>query len=302
MNLEDIKSFCKLGLTMVPGIKTLKIVDAREMSALGDINPGATIYNIEFRRHTGSFSHDHKKSAAGDYYTNTARVYVPRYRFMTENMVTELMDRKVIVFGVDKNGEEFSIYFAEFRSQFTTDDKPSGSNGYTWTFTADDRRRRFYPILDTIELTGNEDVVGPPDVGDPEPNEPGPSGEENCCVTILTTAVPEVPPPSGNILNRNKFVKTVDGRTFFIDKNGLSIELGAGSSQYELIEGDGSSVYETSFDFADFDDKNYILSRNGVILQHASPLTEINQYSVGGSSISLPIPLEISEIIQIWKI
>jgi hypothetical protein len=212
------------------------------------------------------------------------------------------MDRKVIVFGVDKNGEEFTIYHAEFRCQFTTDDKPSGSNGYTWTFTAEDRRRRFYPILDTIELTGNEDVVGPPDVGDPEPNEPGPSGAENCCPTILTTAVPEPPPPSGNILNRKKFVKTADGRQFFIDKNGLSIELGAGSSQYQLIAGDGSVTYDTDFDFADFDPKNYIVSRNGVILLHADPLTEINQYTAGGSAITLSIPLEISEIIQIWKI
>lgn len=302
IDIEDITKFCHEGLTMLPGITTLHIVDAREMSNLGDLAPGATVYKIEFRQWTGGVTYKPNKSKAGDSYTIQAKVYVPRMRFMTENLITELVDRKVIVFVKDRNGEDHRLNYAQFASQGDTGAAPPDSNGYEWTFTADDRRKRFFAFVDTIALTGNEVVTGPPDVPDPTPNDPTPGTDEACCITILTSPVATAPPSAGNILNRNKFVRMTNGRQFFIDKNGLSIELGAGTTQYEVVNGDGSITYTLTTDVTDFDPKNFIFARNGVVMVADPSLNAINGFLITGQDMTLPIPLESGEIIQIYRI
>jgi hypothetical protein len=287
---------------MLPGIKQLQIADARDMSSFGDLSPGATLYNIQFRQWSGSFSQSHGSSQAGDYYTLKAECYVPRMRFMTEHIISELMDRKVVVFVIDKNGEQHRINWASFSSNGGTGAGPSESNGYRWTFTGRDRRKPFFADFTVIDLTGNENVVPGPDVPDLEPN-PGPeSTDTGCCITILTTPVAEAPPASGNILNRNKFVRMDNGRQFFIDKNGLSIEIGGGTTEYELITGTGLSTYTITMDMTDFGPEKFIISRNGVVMVADPTLIPINSFMVDGQDITLALPLETDEIIQIYRI
>lgn len=290
-------------MTMMPGIKSLSIVDARQMSALGDIAPGTTMYKIEFRQWSGSISYKHHKSSAGDYYVATAKVYVPRMRFVTENIITELVDRKVIVFVTDINGHNHRINYAEFSSDGSTGEGPASSNGYEWTFEGKDRRKRFFATLEAIPLSGNETVL--PGVDSPTYSSipPLPEVEVPCCPTILTTPILEPPLAVGNILNRSKFVKMEDGRQWFIDKNGLSIELsGGGTTAYEQIVGTGATTYTISMDMSNYDTNTHIISRNGIILVRNAALNEVNQFDINGQDISVMLPLATDEIIQIYKI
>lgn len=303
MNLTDVVSFCKQGMRMMPGIKSLSIVDARRMSNLGDFAPGTTVYKIDFRQWSGGISYKPGKSRAGDFYTVQAKVYIPRFRFETENIITELVDRKVVVFATDMNGENHRINYAEFSSEGDTGENATNSNGYVWTFTARDRRKRFFANYDAIPLTGNDNVLPDPETPQYSPVPPLPSVETGCCVTILTTPLPAEPLPSGNILNRNKFVRMVDGRQWYIDKNGLSIEIaGGGGTAYEQIIGTGATSYTITMDMTAFDTHTHVISRNGVILLRNAALSEISHFEISGQDITLAIPLESGEIIQIYKI
>jgi hypothetical protein len=95
-----------------------------------------------------------------------------------------------------------------------------------------------------------------------------------------------------------------DGRQFYIDKNGLSIEIagGGGTTDYEYIAGSGTDTYTITMDMTDADDASHIISRNGVILRRDALLSEVNTYTLSGQDIILAMALETGEYIQIYKI
>lgn len=302
-DIESIQSLCELNLRNLPGIRSLSFTDARNMSTLGDITPGSDIYNVKFRRWSGSISDEHSAGAGGDYYTKTAQVYVPRYRYTCERIVQELMDRKVVVFVTDNNGDEHTIMFANFRSAFTTGARSSDSNGYTWTFTGRDRKKRFFASQTIIELTSQVYVPPPGDTGTigPSPDPTIPTAEA-CCITILATPIPEPPLPTGNILNLNKVVTVVTGAKYFIDKNGDSILLSSGGMMKERIEGTGAAIYNLS---NTYDADRIIVNRTQNVLYHNDPITDIDQFKlVDGNVLHLNAgyPLESGEYIEIYNV
>lgn len=300
-DLNSIESICTLGLVNMPGIRELSFVDAADMSVLGNIAPGATYYNIKFRRHTGSFSDKHQRNNGGDYYVKTAEIYVPRFRYKCERIVQELVDRKVIVFVTDNNGDQHRIDYAQFTSEFDTDSNPNGSNGYLWTFTGKDRKKRFFASLSTKELTGEEYTPPAGDEGEfspaPEPYEPV---AEDCCITILVTPIPEPPLASGNILNRNKVV-TVSGtgEKYFIDKEGNAILLSSGGMVKEIVSGTGDTFTLS----LDFDPDRCIVNRTQNVLRRDELLSDIDTFDIDGNTLYLPAawPLESGDYIEIYK-
>lgn len=273
------------------------------MSTLGDITPGSDIYNVKFRRWSGSISDEHSDGAGGDYYTKTAQIYVPRYRYTCERIVQELMDRKVVVFVTDNNGDDHTIMFANFRSAFTTGARSSDSNGYTWTFTGRDRKKRFFASQTVIELLSTVYVPPPGDVGTISPApDPTAAAAEACCITILATPIPEPPLPTGNILNLNKVVTVVTGAKYFIDKNGDSILLSSGGMMKERIEGTGAAIYSLS---NTYDADRIIVNRTQNVLYHNDPITDVDQFKlVDGNVLHLNAgyPLEAGEYIEIYNV
>lgn len=304
-DIEDIKSLCELGLKNVPGIRTLSFTDAKNMSALGEIAPGSTIYSVSFRSYSGQVDDDHSTSGAGDSYTKTATIYVPRYRYTCERIVQELVDRKVVVFVTDRNGDEHVIHYARFASRFSTGKRAGDSNGYEWTFSGRDRKKRFFANTSLTELTGEGYTPAAGDQGPLEPAEdPAIPVLEDCCVTVLVTPVPEAPLPEGNILNLNKFVTVVGtGEKYFIDKHGVSIKVSGGGMKIERVLGSGASVYTLT---RDYNPEKVIINRTQNVLIHeaAPPPTEIHTYHIDGDQLILPDdwPLESGEYIEIYEI
>jgi hypothetical protein len=301
-DIESIKSLCELNLRNLPGIRSLSFTDARNMSTLGNIAPGAEVYNIKYRRWTGSLSDDHNDGAGGDYYTKTAQVYVPRYRYTCERIIQELVDRKVVVFVTDNNGDQHTIMFATFRSQFTTGARSGDSNGYTWTFTGRDRKKRFFASQTVRELTGSDYIPPPGDVGEIAPApDPAIPVATSCCITVLATPIPESPLLTGNILNLNKVVTTITGEKWFIDKNGDAVQLSSGGLLKERIDGTGAAIYNLT---STYDPDRIIVNRTQNVLTRSVPITDIDQYDIiDGNVLHLNAdwPLEPGEYIEIYK-
>jgi hypothetical protein len=275
------------------------------VSVLGNIAPGSDVYNISFRKWSGSVDSDHNESAAGDFYTKSAQIYVPRYRYLCERIIDELVDRKVYVFATDRNGDEHQISGAKFRSKFSTGKRASDSNGYEWTFTGTDRRKRFTAATTIKELTGNDYIPPPADTGEIGPaDDPTIPIADGCCITILSTPIPDAPLAEGNILNLNKFV-TVDGtgEKYFIDKHGKSIKLGGAGLSKERIIGTGASVYALT---NIYDPDKVIINRtqNVLIRELSPPPTEIHTFNIVDDQLILPDdwPLDSGEYIEIYQV
>ncbi|HNQ31625.1 MAG TPA: hypothetical protein PKJ68_04040 [Candidatus Woesebacteria bacterium] len=303
-NIEDVKSLCELGLKNLPGVRSMSFTDAANINEYGVLNPLATIYKVAYRNWSGEIRDEHQLSRAGDYYVKSIEVYVPRYRAVCERIIEELMDRKVAVFATDKNGQDHQIHFATFSSKMSTGRRGGDSNGYVWTFTGKDRKKRFLGSLDEVDMTGESGV--PPAADEPNLS-PAPDPEtpmfESCCVTVLVTPIPEAPLPTGNILNLNKFVTVAgSGEKYFIDKDGTSILLTA-SLFRERIIGDGSYTYTLSHDY---DPDKVIINRtqNTIIRELAPPPTEIHTFDIQGDQLILPEdwPLEPGEYVEIYQV
>lgn len=304
-DIETIKSLCELGLKNVPGIRTLSFTDSRNMSALGQIAPGSTIYSVSFRSWSGQVDDDHSTSGAGDSYTKTATIYVPRYRYTCERIIQELVDRKVVVFVTDRNGDQHVIHYARFASRFSTGKRAGDSNGYEWSFSGRDRKKRFFANLSLTELTGEGYTPAAGDQGPLEPAEdPAIPVLEDCCVTVLVTPVPEAPLPEGNILNLNKFVTVAGtGEKYFIDKNGRSMKLGGAGLSKERILGTGAAIYTLT---NNYDPDKVIINRtqNVLIRELSPPPTEIHTFNIVDDQLILPTdwPLEAGEYIEIYQV
>lgn len=304
-DIQDIKSICELGLTNFSGIRSLSFTDVANMSVLGHVAPGSTVYKVDFRRFTGELTDDYNSSRAGDYYIKRASIFVQRYRAAAERIIEELKDRKVVVFVKDNNNVEHRIDYAIFSSKFTTGKSGKDAQGYEWTFEGVDRRIRFFADASLNDLTG--DVYTPPapdndDVG-PAPDPESPPGVNYCCVTILLTPIPEAPLPTGNILYRGKFVTTLDdGSRYFIDKNGNSIQLGGANIVRERVEGDGSYIYALS---ETFDPDKVLVNRTQNVLYRVDGTpTAIDTFDIQGGDLILPSdwPLESGEYIELYQI
>lgn len=303
MELTDIESFCKSQLTNLPGIKSLSLVDASNVSAVGDIAPGATVYKIEFRRWSGGISDKGSKSRSGDYYTKTATIYVPRFRYATENIVRKLKDRKVVVLVVDNNGENHRIDFAEFISEMSTGEGYTESNGYRWTFTGVDRKVAFFADApEQVLFTGDEYIAPEPDQGILAPDTGGPNVVEACCITVLTTPILFTPEATGNVMHRNKVVTVAaTGEKYFIDKNGVSILLAGNGFIKERIDGNGASEYPLA---SSYDPNRVIVNRTqNVLTPGTAPLINIDTFTIEDNILYLPNawPLESGEYIEIYK-
>lgn len=304
-DVESIASLCSQQLANMPSIRHLSFTDAKNISTLGQIAPGVDIYTIAFAQWTGEITETHASGKTGDYYNKSIEIFVPRRRAVCERIIQELKDRKIVVFAIDYNGDNYRLDFARFASRYTSGKKPGDSHGYTWTFTGVDRKVRFYADATLRELTG-EDYVPP--AGEETEMAPAPDTTipiaDSCCVTILATPIPEPPLEDGNILNLNKFV-TVDGtgEKYFIDKTGRSILLSGGGIVRERIEGTGAATYTLS---KNFNPEKVIINRtqNFLIRDLDPPPTEIHTFNIVDDELILPDdwPLEIGEYIEIYEI
>lgn len=304
-DISNIERLCKTGLSHLPGIRHLSFTDARNVSVLGNIAPGSDVYIVEFQKWSGEITEDPSSSRAGDSYTKRAECFVPRYRYLAERIVQELKDRKVVCFVVDHNGDEHRIDGARFASKYASGKQASDNGGYLWTFTGRDRKVRFFADATLKELTGNDYI--PPAADDTElypAPDPTIAVADSCCVTILSTPIPEAPLDEGNILNLNKFV-TVAGTNekYFIDRTGKSILLSGGGIVKERIEGSGASVYALS---KMFNPEKVIVNRtqNFLVRDADPPPTEIHTFNIVDDQLILPDdwPLESGEYIEIYEI
>jgi hypothetical protein len=213
------------------------------------------------------------------------------------------MDRKVICYVVDNNGEEHRIMFAAFASNQNSGAQSSNRSGYEWTFTGRDRRKRFFAYTTLKELTGDEYVPPPGDTGElqPAPDPTVPTAEA-CCITILVTPIPEAPLATGNILNLNKVVTVATtGEKYFIDKHGNALLLSSGGLLKERVEGTGAAIYNLS---GVYDPDRIIVNRTQNVLWYNDPITDVDQFKiVDGNVLHLNsnYPLEPGEYIEIYK-
>jgi hypothetical protein len=304
-DIEYIKSLCSLNLSNKPGIRSLSFTDADNVGPTGNIDPGATIYHVAFRRWSGSISSSHNLGAGGDYYTKTAQIFVPRYRYACERIITELMDRKVLCIVVDNNGEEHHIGFASFASEYNSGRRANDSSGYQWTFTGRDRRKQYLSTGGSFrELIGENYQLPPGDIGQIGPaQDPAAPIATSCCITIVATPIAEAPLPTGNIYYLNKVVTIAGtGAKYFIDKDGNSILLSGGGMSKERIEGTGAAVYNLT---DSYDPDRVIVNRTQNVLQYKDPLTDIDQFKiVDGNVLHLDPnwPLEPGDYIEIYKV
>lgn len=304
IKISEVKSICELGLKNRVGIRSLAITDQENYSNLGQLAPGAEVYSIAFTKWSGSYMEDGQTSQAGDYYVQTAKVVVPRYRYVCDRLVRELKDRRVVVFVTDMNGDEHTMTGARLRSRFSTGEKPGDKAGYEWTFAGQGTKKDFYQQFNLLEFTGTDGYQEGGDFEQPlEPDGGPPTGPEACCITILTTAIEFTPTPTGNSMHRNKVVTVAaTGEKYFIDKNGISIRLSSTLSK-ERVVGTGAAVYTLS---EVYDPEKTIVNRMMDVLVHedSPPPEDIRTFNIDGDQLQLPTdwPLEPGEWIEVYKV
>jgi hypothetical protein len=309
MTFTDIEKFCKPSglfgttvLTNIPGIKSLQLLKESSLNEYGQILGGATFYNIAFRKWSGSVSTKTTTARSGDYATKTASIYIPRHRFVVEKMVKQLRNQKVVVYITDQNDEIHRIDGARLTSEMSSDDSPSGSNGYRWTFTGQDRMVDYYINPVQNALTGDEYVTPEGETGSVGPDTGGPSVVDACCITILTSPIAYVPTPTGNLLHKNKVVTVAaTGDKYFIDKNGIAILLSANGFTKERVEGTGAHIYTLSSTY--LEDRVLVNRTQNVLYPDTPTLTNIDTFHIDGDQLILPEewPLDVGEYIEIYK-
>lgn len=300
----SIESLCKLGLGNLPGIRSITFTDYNNYDNLGALAPGSDVYSISFSKWSGSYDKSFGTAAAGDFYTQMAKVIVPRYRYTCEKLVAELMDRKVIAFVTDTNGDEHTLVGARFRSNFQTGTKPGDKAGYEWTFTGQTANKSFLKYFESVLFSGGDGYIENDDTTfEYEGAGPTPGGlPEACCITVLTTPIEYTPTGTGNLLHKNKVVTVAaTGDKYFIDKNGIAILLSQNGFSKERVEGTGAHIYTLSTTYAE--DRVLVNRTQNVLYPDTPTLTRVDTFHIDGDQLILPeeYPLEPGDYIEIYK-
>lgn len=303
MILDHVRSRCELGLSNQVGIKSLQLVAESDFNDLGQIVPASDVYDISFASWSGSFAENSASNQAGEYYTRTAEITIPRYRALATRIIRELKDRRVVVKVVDRNGDIHIIHNARIQSEYSTGSRPGDKSGYRWRFTGQSAGKAFYNFSSIGLFLGGDGYV-PGDLSSPAfvPNPTTPGGIDACCITILTTPILFTPEASGNSMHRNKVVTVAaTGDKYFIDKLGYAIKLSSGSVIKERVIGTGAAVYNLTLIT---DAANTIVNRTQNVLKLEAPPGGIADYNIvdGQLILSDDWPLEAGEYVEVYKL
>lgn len=172
------------------------------------------VYSIAFQRYTGVVNISSQNYQGGDYEVGQILAHVPRGRAAMDMLLGLMRNRLLIVIGIDKHGNQHTLYDARRSYKYTTGDQPGTRHGYNLEFNAPN-----HFLLPWI--TGDGNIETAPPIGDI--GSPGGGGSEDCCITINPVNILYTPLPTGNVNNRNELVTTPDQTLYFIDGDGRSV-------------------------------------------------------------------------------
>lgn len=315
--ITSVKKICEDGGKQIGGVKSLWITDMANLVLGTDPMEIADIYQIHFRKFTGRYTDNTRDGRGGQYDEQFATCYIPRYRYSVEVIRKRLKDRRVGAIVKDWMDNVYVLKDAILTINFDTGAALGDSNGYTLELRAQKHGIGNFNVNLVADLMLNEGIGGGSvDFGGGAGSVP--SGSSNpvndCCVLINQTTIPEAPPATGNVFNKNRFVTTDAGQKYFIDKNGNSIHINdnIGNVKYEKIVGDGGSVYTPSvIDLTSLvvPQAQLIVERFGSIMQFTSSHNPSDpdggkKWSIDGTDVELStvFPLESWEYLQLLKI
>jgi len=305
------------GFKQLGSISKVYFTDMANLELGWDPETMTDIYEINFRDYSGSYTDTSRDSRAGVYDVQRVDFFVPKKRFSVEVIRQKLRDRKIGVIVYDAEGHIFALENATILISYESGRQLSDSAGYTFEIEAQKTGRGYtvlYQIIDLVGEEGSEGGSGDFGGGPVDLPDGGSNPVDDCCVLIHQTTIPEAPPASGNVFNKNRIVTTDAGAKYFIDKNGNSILLNdsIANTAYERIQGTGASAYTPEIiDLTAIvaPQRQLIVERFGAVMQYTESHTPGDpegpkKWTVEDTDIILDnvFPLETWEYIQILKI
>lgn len=193
------------------------------------------VYSIAFERGSGYFGTESASGQIGDYGISQLGGFVPLSRAVVEVLLRRMRSRPVLAIGIDRVGNQHVIYESRCIYKHSTGDRPGSKHGYSITF-----RGSTHYLLPSI--AGEGDIATAPPIGGVVPG----GGGSECCITIEPTNIAYTPAPTGNALNLNQIVTTLNGSVYFIDGDGRGIIINRPAPVYYQYDADESTITEVT--------------------------------------------------------
>ncbi len=191
------------------------------------------LYSIAYERYSGEITRDSTFDQGGHAAVHQVSIFVPKGRSEVDVLLGRMRSRLMMVIAIDRYGSQHILYEALVTWKYSSGTRPGTRNGYQISWAAPS-----HYILPAVAGSGDISTAPPVGGGSSDP------GSGDCCITIQPTNIAYTPAPSGNALNNNEIVTTLNGTVYFIDSTGRSIVLNRPAPSYYQHDLDESSVTE----------------------------------------------------------
>lgn len=225
MSNIDLKKF-ETVCHSIGGVKTITVTPKDNISidtGLPVIIDPLKAYSIIFKKNSGNYQEQSRKSAAGNIIEQTLRFFITQKRFDIDYIIGQLLDNKCHALYEDWNGQKEVLLNASFGFKYGTGNKRSDRNGYDFNFKAKTRKKYL-----NLEGIGVELPVGDdPDTGTSTPTTgggiTGGNNQSALLVIINPNPINFIPQTNGNTQFLNQFIIDPNGHKHFIDYQGSAM-------------------------------------------------------------------------------